>query len=408
MSMLKAVWQAIVRLFVGKTNDARGLVEPVLATKAPEIPAYKAPIPEEKTKGKKPRAQRAKELISMGSLLESLDETFAAMRLPFGKLSWIPRSKVVGLRKMGVHVVHPAYNDTRLMSSTTVPANRILPAMLCVSFGWSRRDNSLGAYPAVLFATKENKLPAGVSSCAGQHYLFGAGFKLGIASENDTNKALYWLAGYMTVRADGSLYMHQELMPRQHTIRVSNPSSRRAGGKTITYTTKAWGKASMAQLYDEAAGSEGERICISEFAVAMNWWIAREENWSVAVKKCGERITFAIPKELTSQFFRDRIKVKNENGVTKRIIHYVSAHERETSEGKTTVKEHIRGLAEFDWKGYDCRVTAPKFNGSLSTNFTIAARAFDEDEELPKKGWIDMPEVGSILSDLEEGRRASA
>lgn len=94
--------------------------------------------------------------------------------------------------------------------------------------------------------------------------------------------------------------------------------------------------------------------------------------------------------------------------MTKRIIHYVSAHERETSEGKTTVKEHIRGLAEFDWKGYDCRVTAPKFNGSLSTNFTIAARAFDEDEELPKKGWIDMPEVGSILADIEEGRRASA
>ena len=209
MSMLKAVWEAIMRLFAGTTNDASGLVDSVPTTEAPEIPAAKdAPMPEEKTEVKKPKKQRAKELVSMSALLGSLDETFAAMRLPFGKLSWIPRSKVVGLRKMGVHVVHPAYNDTRLMSSTTVPANRILPAMLCVSFGWSRRDNNLGVYPAVLFATKENKLPAGVNSCAGQHYLFGAGFKLGIASENDTNKALYWLAGYMTVRADGSLYKH--------------------------------------------------------------------------------------------------------------------------------------------------------------------------------------------------------
>lgn len=408
MSMLKAVWEAIMRLFVGMPPDAIGLVEAVPATKYLEVPAAKeAPTPEEKAKAKKPRAQRAKEMVSMGALLGSLDETFAALRLPFGKLSWIPRAKVVGLRKMGVHVVHPAYHDTALMSATTVPANRILPAMLCVSFGWSKRDNSGQIYPAVLFAIKENKLPAEVSKCAGQHYLFGVGFKLGATSENDTNKELFWLAGYMTARADGSLYLHQELKPRQHTIKVSNPATRRAVGKTITYTTKAWGKASLAQLYDEATLAEGERICVNEFSTAMNWWIAREENWSVAVKKDGERITFAIPKELTARFFKDRIKVTNENGVTKRIIHFVNAHERATSDGKTTVKEHIRGLAEFDWKGYGCRVTAPKFNGVLSTEFTLEGTVFEDDEELPKKGWVDMSKVGSMLADVEEGRKVA-
>lgn len=408
MSMLKAVWEAIMRLFVGMPPDAIGLVEAVPATGDLEVPAAKeAPFPEEKANAKKPRAKRAKELISMGALLGSLDETFAALRLPFGKLSWIPRAKVVGLRKMGVHVVHPAYHDTALMSSTTVPANRILPAMLCVSFGWSKHDNSGQIYPAVLFAMKENKLPAEVSKCAGQHYLFGVGFKLGAASENDTNKELFWLAGYMTARADGSLYLHQELKPRQHTIKVSNPATRRAVGKTMTYTTKAWGKASLAQLYDEATRAEGERICVNEFSAAMNWWIAREENWSVAVKKDGERITFAIPKELTARFFKDRIKVTNENGVTKRIIHFVNAHERATSDGKTTVKEHIRGLAEFDWKGYGCRVTAPKFNGVLSTEFTLEGTVFEDDEELPKKGWVDMSKVGAMLADVEEGRKVA-
>ena len=408
MSMLKAVWEAIMRLFAGTTNDASGLVDSVPTTEAPEIPAAKdAPMPEEKTEVKKPKKQRAKELVSMSALLGSLDETFAALRLPFGKLSWIPRAKVVGLRKMGVYVVHPAYHDTVLMSATTVPANRILPAMLCVSFGWSKRDNNEEIYPAVLFAMKENKLPAEVSKCAGQHYLFGVGFKLGAASKNDTNKELFWLAGYMTARADGSLYLHQELKPRQHTIKVSNPATRRAVGKTMTYTTKAWGKASLAQLYDEATRAEGERICINEFAAAMNWWIAREENWSVAVKKDGERITFAIPKELTARFFKDRIKVTNENGVTKRIIHYVNAHERATAEGKTTVREHIRGLAEFDWKGYGCRVTAPKFNGVLSTEFTLEGTVFEDDEEVPKTGWVDMSKVGAMLADVEEGRKVA-
>ncbi len=405
MSMLKAVWEAIMRLFSGApdasaAHDATDVAEVCTPTIKPQEPPQATVA-----KPKKQRAPRAKELASMGDLLASLDETFAALRLPFGKLSWVPRKRVVGLRKMGVHVVHPAYHDTVLMSSTTVPATRILPAMLCVSFGWSRRDNNDGIYPAVLFAMKENKLPAEVSKCAGQHYLFGVGFKLGATSENDSNKELFWLAGYMTARADGSLYLHQELKPRQHTIKVANPATRRAVGKTMTYTTKAWGKASLAQLYDEAARTEGESICVNEFAAAMNWWLAREENWSVAVKKDGERITFAIPKELTARFFKDRIKVTNERGATKRIIHHVSAHERATAEGKTTVKEHIRGLAEFDWKGYDCRVTAPKFNGVLSSEFTLAGEVFDDDEPLPPTGWVDMSKVGAMLADVEEGRK---
>lgn len=393
MSMLKTVWEAIMRLFAGMSHD--------------DNKESDSPKLSEKYKVKRPKAQRAKELVSMGDLLGSLDETFAALRLPFGKLSWIPRAKVVGLRKMGVHVVHPAYHDTVLMSATTVPANKILPAMLCVSFGWSKRDNSGQIYPAVLFAMKENKLPAEVSKCAGQHYLFGVGFKLGASSENDTNKELFWLSGYMTARADGSLYLHQELKPRQHTIHVSNPATRRAIGKTITYTTKTWGKASLAQIYDEATRAEGERICVNEFSAAMNWWIAREENWSVAVKKDGERITFAIPKELTARFFKDRIKVTNENGVTKRIIHYVNAHERAITNGKTIVKHHIRGLAEFDWKGYGCRVTAPKFNGVLSSEFTLGGTIFEDDEKLPKRGWVDVSKVGAILADVEEGRKVA-
>jgi len=392
-STLKSVWKAIMRLFSSGPREARSAIEVPPTTQAPE------------SVSKAPRAPRAKKLPSMGDLLDSLDETFKALRLPFGKLSWIPKARMVGLRKMGVHVVHPAYYDTSMMSTATVPSNRILPAMLCVSFGWSRDDSSDGIYPAVLFAIKENKLPSEVSKCAGQHYLFGAGFKVGVTSEHDVNRELFWLAGYMTVRADGSLYLHQELKPRQHTINVHNPVMRRSVGKSMTYSTKAWGKASLAQLYDEATQEKGERVCINEFAAAMNWWIAREENWSVAVRKDGERITFAIPKRLTSRFFKDRIKVTNANGETKRIIHYVRAHERATEDGKTNVKEHIRGLSEFNWKGYECRVTAPNFNGLLSTEFTIDGTVFEDGEDVPATGWIDMSKVGAILADMEDGRK---
>lgn len=407
MSMLQSVWQAIMRVFgvVQPPNPAlalslRGIHDGgAAAICAPPHPTQE-PLPA--ANAKKPRAPRARELASMGDLLASLDETFAALRLPFDKLSWIRRDRVIGLRKLGVHVIHPASQDTAFMQAITVPPRRILPAMLCVSFGWSRSDNSEHTHPAVLFAVKESKLPAGVSKHAGQHYLFGAGYKVGVDSANDTHKNLLWLSGYITVRADGSLYLHNELSTSKHTINVSNPATRRAVGRTLTYTTKAWGKASLSQMYDNATRTEGDRICVNEFAIMMNWWLARADNWSVAVKKSGERITFAIPKELTARFFTNRIKVTNSNGVTKRIIHHVRSHERETAGGVTTVKEHIRGLAEFDWNGYGCRVTAPKFNGFLSTDFTLAGTVSDDDE-IPS-GWIDESKIGAILADLEDGR----
>lgn len=131
---------------------------------------------------KKTRARPAIELASMGDLLDCLDETFAALRLPFSKFSWVRPADVDGLRKMGVHVVHPAhqqkYRKYQAHDKPTVPQSRILPSMLCVSFGWPMFDSGDLVYPAVIFAIKENKLPAWVNKCIGQHYLFGIGCKV--------------------------------------------------------------------------------------------------------------------------------------------------------------------------------------------------------------------------------------
>jgi hypothetical protein len=50
-----------------------------------------------------------------------------------------------------------------------------------------------------------------------------------------------------------------------------------------------------------------------------------------------------------------------------------------TRSNGTVVKEHIRGLREFDWKGYHCVVTAPKFNGHLFTQMPIDPVEVDKD-----------------------------
>lgn len=407
MSMLKAVWEAITRLLADlrRADPITVVVGHVAEEVATPAPAP-APAPV-KVRAPRKRAQKPAELASMGDLLSSLEHTFDSLRLPFGSMSWISRSHVIGLRKLGVHVVHPTHVPLGKLTDRTVPPSRILPAMLAVSYGWSRSDTEAQVQTATTFAIKQTTLPAGVSPCQGQHYLFGCGYRLGAKSEVDPNKALHWVAGYITVRSDGSLYLHSEIKPRRHNIPVSRPSSRRSNGRQMTYTTKEWGTASLASLYqnDGRTADDGALICTSEFATAMNWWLKREENWSVSVKKEGERVTFAIPKGLTAAFFKDRIKVTNAAGATRRIIHHVREHERDTSAGATTVKEHIRGLSDFDWKGYQCHVTAPRFNGSLSNVFTLAGTETENDA--PTQGWVDVSKVGKMLADFEDGQRAA-
>lgn len=395
--MLRTAWEAIVRfLFAAslqqRATNAVEMVDTVITTDDVAKDAVARSVSRQ-------RVKRPAELSSMRELLENIDETFSALRMPFDKLSWVHRCNVAGLKKLGVHVVH---SDGIGRVDTIQQADRILPAMICVSYGLSKKDDDDRMYPAVFFAIKQKKLPAEVSKCEGQHFLFGMGFKADI-DKKAVNKKLFWVSGFITVRSDGTAHLHHELRARNHTIKISNPAARRASGRTLTYTTKSWGKASLAEMYEEKYQGEGERVCIENFIFSMNWWIAREERWSVAVKKDGERITFSVPKELTARFFKDRIKITNENGETKRIIHYVNSHERVMADRRTIVKEHIRGLSEFYWKGYSCYVTAPKFNGYLSTEFNLEGDELEEEEGNDEVEWIDMSKVGMMLADREEG-----
>lgn len=152
------------------------------------------------------------------------------------------------------------------------------------------------------------------------------------------------------------------------------------------------------------SASDGEQLVRKWFVKAVLAWQRREENWSVGVKKDSVRATFSVPKELTKTFFADRIKIVGPTGATRKIVHYVHEHERVTATGTTTVKEHIRGLSEFAWNGYKCRVTAPKFNGRLSTEFDIPCEESEDEDDAPTpKGLMDVEELAEQLAAIEEG-----
>jgi hypothetical protein len=134
----------------------------------------------------------------------------------------------------------------------------------------------------------------------------------------------------------------------------------------------------------------------------VDWWQGRTERWSVAVKKSGDRITFAVDKSLTKKYFADRDKtIKTISGRNKKIVHYVKEHQRNYDGKITTVKEHIRGVNKFTWKGYDCLVTAPEFQSLVTAQFN--AGAYEVEEETQE--YVSASKVGHILA-LEEDRRA--
>lgn len=89
---------------------------------------------------------------------------------------------------------------------------------------------------------------------------------------------------------------------------------------------------------------------------AINGSLATDSGINVRVSKGSKRVTFAIDMLRTPYFFKDREKVVNENGNTKKIFHIVAAHKRVINGVEQIVKSHTRGLRKFMWNGYKINI----------------------------------------------------
>jgi hypothetical protein len=107
----------------------------------------------------------------------------------------------------------------------------------------------------------------------------------------------------------------------------------------------------------------------------------------------------------TKKYFADRdLTVRTENGNRKKIIHFVSEHERTVKDKKVVIKEHLRGLNKFTWNGYDCVVTAPKFSRLDTVVFDLAPEQEEDLMHLVNEDakLIGMTKVAEILAKKEE------
>lgn len=329
--------------------------------------------------------ERKKFTKNLGELLDHLDVSFDAYNISTTVLSgYLSRDEILGLKKLGAHVPNPWL----MKYSEEIPKviGTKLPAIMFIGLALSPKDDNEFVHPDFMFAIKTKKFPWYVEKKEGTLYKFGMGYRLG---KQHLHKQLVWQAAWLVVKQDGTIEFCKE--GKQKHVAVG-------GG---VYVQRTRGHSDLYESIIDANPNKGEHVLRNFFVAMHDWWVGRNGRWSVCVKKNGDRVTFSVDRSLTKRYFADRQKTVNQNGNPKRIFHYVKQFER-VRNGKTEiVKEHLRGLNEFDWKGYHCLISAPEFHGLTSVDFDVGA--YDEDDSVSEKH-ILASKVGLMLARDEDER----
>jgi len=372
-SLADSVHQFLIKLFKRFQSPSPVVVLNPAAPSPAEIPQT------QKEKPRKIRTYDKEKTKTFSDLLDNLEYTFESIKLPTMKESWLNQDSVIGLKKMGVHIPNP-WVSYPINEESTVDIKKPLPAIMCISSASAETVNTGDKiWPKIMFAIKLKKLPWYVTKASGIPYQFGMAY--------DWNGKLFWVNLHLVINKEsGAISFCDELKIKEHRI-----------GKSKSYHNKAWNKPSY--LIQGERTIERNKLYSKQFFIAMHeWWSARDNRWNVVVKKSGERITFGVDNSQTPFYFKDRDKsIKTVNGQTKKIVHYVKEHERRVNGKIIVIKEHIRGLQEFDWSGYNCQVISPKFQSKTSASFTIGG-----DEDLQSSNVIYLSKLGKILAESEE------
>lgn len=342
------------------------------------------------------RTQQAPNAENFSELLDSLDDSFAAMRVPPIRGTWLPKSEIRALHKIGAFVAHPWYLED--MPGEVRVDTSCLPTIAAAHMTPRRFDTIERYYPRFAFAIKERRLPAGVEQFPGTPYRFGLSYEMHQKEgDPDSQRMTWWLYCWVVVGRDGVVRAPSEMRPVQQVIRHrrNHPDT----GRKSFFISHTWERPLLMEP-EEKSAVEHERLMLQSFRQLLTWWTTRAQRWSVAVKKDGHRVTFSIQPEHTAAYFADRDKsVKAPDGTAKKIIHYVSAHTRSNG---SKVRAHIRGLREFDWKGYHCIVTAPTFTGQVLTSMFDLAPEEDDGRALDRREMLDLEGCAAKLAEWEE------
>jgi hypothetical protein len=366
------------------------------------------PIPDvefkQKVEQRKPRKYNKERAQDFSELLDHLEHTFNNVKLPTMNESWLAKDSVIGLKKLGVHVPNPWITADGFTSKgpLLVDVSKPLPAMMSISHSSQHTINTKHTfYVKFIFAIKMKKLPWHVTQQSGIPFQYGMAF--------DVEGKLIWVNMYLTInKTTGVINFCDELQTIPHTVPAKSPSARRrANGKATTFARRSWIPPRMLED-DQRTIDEGKVIAQNFFVSMHEWWSDRDSRWNVVVKKNGDRVTFGVDNDQTPYYFKDRDKsIRTPSGQAKKIVHYVKEHERKYGDKTTIVKEHIRGLQEFDWSGYECKVISPKLQNKTSAQFTVPSSDSEDIKDIEDSNIVYMSRVGKVLADFEERKKVA-
>jgi len=362
----------------------------------PTAPSVRAPVEKPRAVKPKPKASTNRKTQvrpnaeTFAELLESLSESFRSMQIPEMKGNWLPKHDISALHKLGIFIPTPW--SLEFMDNPRIPDGMKLPSIASVFMLHSKHDTDGKVHGRFAFAIREKKLPEGVEHCAGTPYRFGYCVELPEREKDQlSDHRLFWAWAWVVVGADGSLSFPHQLQSVSNRIIHRR---RRDGERRVDhYITRQW----IDQTMTIPEGRSDHKILACIFRQLLVWWARREQSWSVGVRKDGRRVTFSIAPEHTAAYFADRDLVVNEHGTRKRIIHFVRGHTRSNG---AIVKAHVRGVRRFNWKGFDCNVTAPDLNGR------VVSSAFDlspADDDMKELDVMDIEQVSGMLANVEDG-----
>lgn len=314
---------------------------------------------------------------TISGLLDDLDYTFNQLNAADHAGSWTDRRLRDGLRALGPVVPW----DDRVkfnVAEVTDPCPQAFPSLAFVSVP-GLEDTAATVYAKFIYAHKVDKFPAGARETeVGERYECGVCYHLG-----RNEKKLFWFNFAVTVNRNTG---HIGLVKARQSVHYRLP------GRAGTVSRNEWVNAGIGLPDDDLT-------CYA--ALAFNAWRARETSWTVSAKRAGRRVTFCIPDNEAKGFFSDRDRTAlTADGRMRPIMHFVSGHKRALADGRETeVKEHIRGLREFDWNGSHCAITAPKFHAWTADKMRAAA---SDEEELEGKWAIGADALGAMLAESED------
>lgn len=359
---------------------------PVRAARPPQNSVLSSPPAQDPLLAKKakPRKSPVKRQRTISETLDGLDSSFAALRKADYKRSLTCKTTIKALRKLGPFVPPPEY----MVNVTYRPPNtKDLPSLVFVAtraFFTKENDKKDILSPAYFYAKKCATRPAACQYISGVIYECGQAFE-------DKDK-LAWHFFFVAIKSDGSIVPVRYRYPK--TIQLPNRGCfvRRESGF------------GGAEHWAAEQNKPADQFLSNVASMCFSFWSMKDQMWRVSAKKGGQRMNFAIDTHETKHYFKDRDRqgVCTSSGRLKPIAHYVSEHDRNLANGsKSVVKEHIRGLRQFDWNGYAIKIQSPKFGGVFADSFTGSAIE-DEDAEVSKEKLVSIDVAVDRLVRMEE------